>query len=156
MDWSPEVRASLETSTRPRAHVVRPAVMRHTCLMRAPLCLSSLPVTAALVLGCFGCASTAGPEEVAPAVASSSGTGAIAKLVSRDRSITLLAGRGTVRATVLDGDGNLIAREVPLDDLQAIDATAYDACHSSFAGLPQELDAHVGGNAASTASVRGR
>jgi len=102
--------------------------------MRAPLRFSLLPVTAALVLGGLGCAGATGPEEAPPAVASSSGTAAIAKLVSRDRSITLLAGHGTVRATVLDGNGNLIAREVPIDDLQAIDATAYDACHSSFAG----------------------
>jgi hypothetical protein len=93
-----------------------------------------LPVTAAIVLGCFGCAGATGPEEAPPAVASGSGTAAIAKLVSRDRSITLLAGHGTVRATVLDGSGNLIARDVPIDDLQAIDATAYDACHGSFAG----------------------
>lgn len=117
--------------------------------------LSLLPVAAALVLSGLGCASAGGPEEPLPAVASSSGTAAIAKLVSRDRSITLLAGHGTVRATVLDGSGNLIAREVPLDDLQSIDATAYDACHSSFAGAPEGLDAHIGGNAASTASTRG-
>jgi hypothetical protein len=98
--------------------------------MRAPLLLCLVPVAIALL----GCASAAGPEEAPPVVPSTAGTAAIAKLVSRDRSITLLSGRGTVRATVLDGNGNLIAREVSLDDLQAIDATAYEACHSSFAG----------------------
>jgi hypothetical protein len=98
--------------------------------MRAMLLLFLVPVT----LGLLGCASAAGPEEAPPGVPSTAGTAAIAKLVSRDRSITLLAGRGTVRATVLDANGKLIAREVPLDDLQAIDATAYEACHASFAG----------------------
>jgi hypothetical protein len=123
--------------------------------MRAPLRFSLLPLTA-IVLGGLGCASTAGPEEAPPAVASSPGTAAIAKLVSRDRSITLLAGRGTVRATVLDGSGNLIAREVPIDDLQAIDATAYDACHSSFAGAPEGLDAHISGHGGFSAADLGR
>jgi hypothetical protein len=123
--------------------------------MRAPLPFSLLPVTA-VVLGCFGCASAASPEEPPPAVATSSGTAAIAKLVSRDRSITLLAGHGTVRATVLDGSGNLIAREVPLDDLQSIDATAYDACHSSFAGAQGGMDAHIGVPGGISASDLGR
>jgi len=54
-----------------------------------------------------------------------------------------------VRATVLDGSGRLVAHQVPIDDLEAIDATAYEACHSSFA------DAHIGGNAESTASIKG-
>jgi hypothetical protein len=117
--------------------------------MRAPLLLSLVPL--------LGCATATGPEEAPPAVASPAGTAAIAKLVSRDRSITLLAGHGTVRATVLDGSGNLIAREIPIDDLQAIDATAYEACHGSFAGAEGasgRLD-QIGGNAASTALIRG-
>jgi hypothetical protein len=99
--------------------------------MRCPLLVSLVPVAAALLAGC---ASAAGPEELPPSVTPATRTAAIAKIVSRDRSITLLAGHGTVRATVLDGHGNLVAREVPIDDLQPIDATAYDACHESFAG----------------------
>ena len=38
-----------------------------------------------------------------------------------------------MRVTVLDGNGRLIAHEVPLDDLQAIDATAFETAHGSFA-----------------------
>jgi hypothetical protein len=92
---------------------------------------SVLPI--ALVLFSVACGSAATPEEQPPVVASAPGPTPIAKLVSRDRSITLLAGGGTVRVTVLDGNGNLIAREVPLDDLQAIDETAFETAHGSFA-----------------------
>ncbi len=62
---------------------------------------------------------------------------AIAKVVMRDRSITLLAGKGTVMATVLDAEGRLVAKEVPIDELQRVDATAYEVTHSSFAAAPR-------------------
>ena len=52
----------------------------------------------------------------------------------RDRNITLLAGHGTVRATVLDAEGRLVAKDIPIDDLQNVDATAYEATHWSVAG----------------------
>jgi hypothetical protein len=94
---------------------------------------SLAPSVLPLVLALVGCGSAAAPEEQPPVVASAPGPTPIAKLVSRDRSITLLAGGGTVRVTVLDGNGRLIAHEVPLDDLQAIDATAFETAHGSFA-----------------------
>lgn len=97
----------------------------------ASLLPSALPL--ALALSLVACGSAVAPEEQPPVVASAPGPTPIAKLVSRDRSITLLAGGGTVRVTVLDGNGRLIAHEVPLDDLQAIDATAFETAHGSFA-----------------------
>jgi hypothetical protein len=72
---------------------------------------------------------------VAPATPSSL---AIAKIVTRDRSITLLAGGGSVRATVFDGSGRLIGRDIPIDSLQNVDATSYEATHWSVAGRSME------------------
>ncbi|HEY1695773.1 MAG TPA: hypothetical protein VGG39_26580 [Polyangiaceae bacterium] len=62
----------------------------------------------------------------------------IAKIVTRDRSITLLAGDGLVRATVFDGSGRLIGRNIPIDSLQNVDATSYEATHWSVAGKAME------------------
>jgi hypothetical protein len=81
-----------------------------------------------------GCSSSVGSGEPAPSVPVATSAPAIAKIVTRDRSITLFAAHGTVNATVLDGNGKLLARDVDIDALQNIDASAYDACHSSFAG----------------------
>jgi len=94
---------------------------------------SLVPSVLPLAIFLVACGSAAVPEEQPPVVASAPGPTPIAKLVSRDRSITLLAGGGTVRVTVLDGNGRLIAHEVPLDDLQAIDETAFETAHGSFA-----------------------
>lgn len=82
-----------------------------------------------------GCSSSmgSGSGEPPPGTPVSAAPVAIAKIVTRDRSITLYSGHGSVRATVLDASGKLVAREVDIDDLQTIDASAYDACHSSFA-----------------------
>jgi hypothetical protein len=93
-----------------------------------------------LVLAVYGCSSSLGPEEAPATTPAAAASGAIAKIVTRDRSITLHAGGGTVRVTVLDENGKLIARDVPVDDLQYIDASAYDACHASFAERRGEVD----------------
>jgi hypothetical protein len=120
--------------------------------MRASLLLPIVTVAFTLV----GCGTAAVAEgEAPPIVASAPGPSPIAMIVSRDRSITLLAGGGTVRATVVDASGRLVAHQVPIDELETIDATAYEACHSSFADAHGSLDAHIGGNAESTASIKG-
>ncbi len=89
---------------------------------------------AALCLVAFlGCSSGIGTEEPAPGTPAAAPASAIVKIVTRDRTITLSAGRGSVRATVLDANGGLLARDVDIDALQTIDARAYDVSHSSFA-----------------------
>lgn len=77
-----------------------------------------------LVIFVFGCSASVAPEETPVTAPASPASPEIAKIVTRDRSITLLAGHGTVRVTVLDATGKLIARDVPVDDLQTIDASA--------------------------------
>jgi hypothetical protein len=78
------------------------------------------------------CSSAAPIEENGGAAVAPGGT-AIAKVVTRDRSITLTSGDG-VRATVFDGAGRMIARDIPIDSLQNVDATSYEATHWSVAG----------------------
>jgi hypothetical protein len=103
----------------------------------------ALPSAFAIVL--TACASAGTVDEAPPAAAPAAP--AIAKIVMRDRSITLLAGRGTVRATVLDGDGRTLAKEVPVDDLQRIDATSFEATHWSVAGAMRDRDEpRIGGD----------
>jgi hypothetical protein len=82
------------------------------------------------------CSSAGTVDQAPPAVAPSAP--AIAKIVTRDRSITLLSGHGTVRATVLDGAGRMVANQVPIDDLQRIDATSFEATHWSVAGAMKD------------------
>jgi hypothetical protein len=94
--------------------------------MTRALLLASLAVTVS------ACSSAVAVDEAPPPTVP--GSAAIAKIVMRDRSITLLAGHGTVRATVLDADGRLVAKEIPIDDLKNVDATAYEATHWSVAG----------------------
>jgi hypothetical protein len=52
-----------------------------------------------------------------------------------------------VRATVLDASGKLVARDVDIDALQTIDASAYDTCHSSFAGRTEHGEKREHGGA---------
>ena len=92
-----------------------------------------LPHVLPLSVALLGCSSSVGSEEPPPNMPVASGAVAIAKIVTRDRTITLSAGRMSVRATVLDASGKLVARDVDIDALQTIDASAYDTCHSSFA-----------------------
>jgi len=95
------------------------------------------------------CSSAATVDQAPPATSPT--PPAIAKIVTRDRSITLLAGHGTVRATMLDGDGRTLAKEVPIDDLQRIDATSFAATHWSVAGAMHDR----GGEPRTGASVLG-
>jgi hypothetical protein len=81
----------------------------------------------------LGCSSSVGSEEAPASAPVASAAPAIARIVTRDRSITLFAGPGTVRATVVDASGRFIARDVDIDALQNIDASANEACHASFA-----------------------
>jgi hypothetical protein len=81
----------------------------------------------------LACSSSVGPEQPSASAPVAPGAAAIAKIVTRDRSITLSAGGGTVRATVLDASGRVVARDVDVDALQTIDASAFEACHASFA-----------------------
>lgn len=90
--------------------------------------------TALLGFTLIACSSAVTLDEPPPPVAPTSS--AIAKVVMRDRTITLLSGKGTVRATIVDGSGHLVADQVPIDELQRIDATAYEVTHASFAGAP--------------------
>ena len=87
---------------------------------------------ASLAVMISACSSTVSVDGAPPPTVP--GPAAIAKIVMRDRNITLLAGRGTVLATVLDADGRLVAKELPIDELQTVDATAYEATHWSVAG----------------------
>ncbi len=80
----------------------------------------------------LACSSSVGPEQATASVPASPAPVAIAKIVMRDRSITLSAGGGTVRATILDASGRLVARDVDLDALQSVDATAYEVTHAAF------------------------
>jgi hypothetical protein len=96
-----------------------------------------VPATVFLV----GCATASLPDQettsqdrVVAAQPSDPGHKEIAKLVSRDRSITLIAGHGDVRVTVVDASGKLIAREVPIGDLESIDATSYQLIDGTVAG----------------------
>ena len=90
--------------------------------------------TGLLGFALIACSSTVTLDESPPPAAPTAP--AIAKVVTRDRTITLLAGKGTVRATVVDASGHVVADQVPIDELQRIDATAYDVTHTSFAGTP--------------------
>jgi hypothetical protein len=94
-----------------------------------------LRVSAVLVLSItlFACSSSVGSGEPPAAAPAAPAGPAIARVVSRDRSITLFAGGGKVRATVIDANGRQIAHDVDVDALQTIDASAYEACHASFA-----------------------
>jgi hypothetical protein len=89
-----------------------------------------------LAVSLVACASAGTVDEAPPAATPTAP--AIAKIVTRDRAITLLSGHGTVRATVLDGTGRVVAKEVPIDDLQRIDATSFEATHWSVAGAMHE------------------
>lgn len=95
---------------------------------------SFFPCLALSLMGVLACSSGVGREEPAANTPAAAAAPAIAKIVTRDRSITLFAGHGRVRATVLDASGRLIARDVDVDGLQNIDASAYEATHASFAG----------------------
>jgi hypothetical protein len=108
--------------------VVTPALPRHTSLVLLIRALAPL----AFVLA--ACASSVGVDD-APASSPADATSSIevVKIVTRDRSILVSTRQHAVRVTVLDANGRLIAREVPVDELQSIDATAYDACKSSVA-----------------------
>jgi len=107
---------------------------------------------AALGVALAACSSAGTIDQAPPAAAP--GAPAIAKIVMRDRTITLLSGHGTVRATVLDGAGRLVAKEVPVDDLQRIDATSYEATHWSFAGAMPERGAARAGESDLGADLR--
>jgi hypothetical protein len=118
--------------------VVTAALPRHTSLVL----LTRALVPLAFVLA--ACASTVGVDDApasSPADAPSSTE--VVKIVTRDRSILMSTRQHAVRVTVLDASGKLIAREVPVDDLQSIDATAYDACKSSVASGRPYLDSTV-------------
>jgi len=91
---------------------------------------AAIPCVTVLLLACTSGIGREEPSASAPVAASPP---AIAKIVTRDRSITLFAGHGSVRATVLDANGKLVARDVDIDDLQNIDASAYQTTHGSFA-----------------------
>ncbi|HEY6460329.1 MAG TPA: hypothetical protein VIY73_09260 [Polyangiaceae bacterium] len=83
------------------------------------------------------CSSSAA-NDTSAATAATPSSPEIAKIVTRDRTITLLAREGSVRATVLDRTGRLIGRDVPIDSLQNVDATSYEATHWSVAGKSME------------------
>jgi hypothetical protein len=80
----------------------------------------------------LACTSSVGPGEPSANAPEAPAAPAIAKIVTRDRSITLFAAPGSVRATVLDANGRLVARDVDVDALQTIDASAFEACHASY------------------------
>jgi hypothetical protein len=106
---------------------------------------SVLPCLALSLMGVLACTSGVGREEPSASAPAPAAAPAIAKIVTRDRTITLFAGHGSVRATVLDTNGRLIVRDVDIDGLQNIDASAYEATHASFAdkgrGVPS-VDLH--------------
>ena len=85
-----------------------------------------------VLLALLGCSSSVGPEEATANAPGPPAPVAIAKIVSRDRTITLSAGGGRVRSTVLDASGRFVARDVDLDALQSIDASAYEVTHAAF------------------------
>lgn len=101
----------------------------------SPMIRTAAPFLLAAVLS--ACTSGVATETSAQAPAAPSSP-AIAKIVTRDRTITLLADRDGVRATVLDASGRTLGRAVPIDELQNVDATAYEATHWSVAGRTME------------------
>jgi hypothetical protein len=134
-------RRSSDASRPPRPRAARPrppgALWAPTIGGRLPS-MNRIALPAALSVVLTACASAGTVDEAPPAAAQAAP--AIAKIVLRDRSITLLSGHGTVRATVLDGDGRTLAKEVPIDDLQRIDATSFEATHWSVAGAMRDRD----------------
>ena len=72
----------------------------------------------------------AAPLDAVPATTSSG----IVKIQTRDRSVTLLAGHGGRRVTIEDDHGRVIAKDVDVDELEAIDARSYELVRSTVAG----------------------
>jgi hypothetical protein len=110
-----------------RVTIVTLALPRHTCVVI--LARAVLPV-AFVLAACSSAASFDGTPAASPTAAPST---EVVKVVTRDRSILLSTRQHAVRATLLDANGKLIVQDVSIDELQSIDATAYDAVKSSVA-----------------------
>jgi hypothetical protein len=65
----------------------------------------------------------------------------IGKLQMRDRTITLRASSAGLRVTVHDAAGAVLAQDVAVDELRAIDPVSYEICRSSTAIRGEYLDA---------------
>jgi hypothetical protein len=57
----------------------------------------------------------------------------IGKLQTRDRAVTLLVARDGLHVTVEDPSGNVLARDVSVDDLRFLDGESYELFRSSVA-----------------------
>jgi hypothetical protein len=68
----------------------------------------------------------------------------IGKLQTRDRAVTLLAARDGLRVTVEDPSGNVLAKDVSVDELRLLDGITYELFRSSVASRSESgLDARL-------------
>jgi hypothetical protein len=68
----------------------------------------------------------------------------VGKLQTRDRSVTLLAARDGLHVTVEDASGNVLARDVSVDELRFVDGVTYELFRSSVASRSESgLDARL-------------
>jgi hypothetical protein len=68
----------------------------------------------------------------------------IGKLQTRDRAVTLLAAGEGLHVTVQDASGNVLARDVPVDELRLLDGVTYELFRSSVASRSESgLDARL-------------
>ena len=68
----------------------------------------------------------------------------IGKLQTRDRAVSLLAARDGLHVTVEDAAGNVLARDVSVDQLRFLDGVTYELFRSSVASRSESgLDARL-------------
>ena len=121
------VPAAASAGVTARTIVTRAGPRHDLAMLRA---LSALTVIAALA-GCSSNVDLSGSPATTPAGATASTE--VVKIVTRDRSILVSTRQQSVRATVLDANGKLLARDVPVDELQTIDATSYETVRAGAA-----------------------
>jgi hypothetical protein len=103
-----------------------------------------LPFPALLsLLALAACSSGAGGNDLSAGsrVASAPSRPVIGKLMTHDRSITLMASHDGLRVTVEDASGAAVARDVDVEGLRAVDPLAYELCRSSLASNGSYVDA---------------
>ncbi len=95
-----------------------------------------------LALPVVGCSS--GVSGGGPLSGAASERPVIGKLQTRDRAVTLLVSRDGLHVTVEDPSGNVLARDVPVDELRVLDGITYELFRSSVASRSESgLDARL-------------
>jgi hypothetical protein len=90
-------------------------------------------VALALCVVALSCSSGVSPKETPGPASGANGDAAIVKIVSRDRTVTLSGHSGSLRATILDARGVLIARDVDVEALGQVDPASDDLVHGVWA-----------------------